>query len=66
MMAAAAQPVAIPVGAIKRFGETGPEYKVLGQAAPENGKQRVRIVLVRTGEEISYALDAMLADPEAA
>ena len=64
-MAAVPKPSWIPVGAIKRFGETGPEYQVLGSADPENGVQRVRIVLVRTGEETTYGLDLMLADPEA-
>ena len=65
-MAATARPIAIPVGTIKRFGETGPEYQVLGPAASDDGRERVRIVLVRTGEETTYGLDAMLADPEAA
>jgi hypothetical protein len=55
----------IPVGAIKSFGEFGPEYQILGTAPSENGKPRVRIVLVRTGEETDYSLEAALADPEA-
>jgi len=65
MAAALAQPAAVPVGVIKQFGPYGPEYQVLGPAAPENGMQRVRIVLVRTGEETTYGFDAMMQDPEA-
>jgi hypothetical protein len=65
MATAAPQPVAIPVGVIKQFGPYGPEYEVLGPAEPENGNQRVRIVLVRTGEETTYGFDAMMEDPEA-
>ncbi len=38
---------------------------MLGYAAPENGKAQVKIVLVRTGEEITYAYDEMMTDPEA-
>ena len=66
MATAVTQPVAIPVGAVKQFGPYGPEYEVLGPAEPENGNQRVRIVLVRTGEETTYGFDAMMEDPEAA
>jgi hypothetical protein len=65
MAAALAHPAVIPVGAIKQFGEFGPEYQVLGSAPSEDGKARVRIVLIRTGEETTYGLDAMLSDPEA-
>jgi len=59
------QPVAVPVGVIKQFGPYGPEYEVLGLAEPEDGKQRVKIVLVRTGEETTYGFDTMMEDPEA-
>jgi hypothetical protein len=65
MATAVIQPVAVPVGTIKQFGPYGPEYEVLGPAEPENGEQRVKIVLVRTGEETTYGLDAMMEDPEA-
>ncbi len=65
-MAATLTPqIAIPVGAIKQFGPYGPEYEVLGPAEPENGQRRIRIVLVRTGEETTYGFDAMMEDPEA-
>jgi len=65
MATAVTQPVAVPVGVIKQFGPYGPEYEVLGLAEPEDGKQRVEIVLVRTGEETTYGFDAMMEDPEA-
>lgn len=65
MASATTQPVAIPVGVIKQFGPYGPEYEVLGPAQPENGQQRVKIALVRTGEETTYGFDAMMHDPEA-
>ncbi len=59
------QSVVVPVGAIKQFGPWGPEYEVLREASPENGKRMARIVLVRTGEQVDYPLDAILLDPEA-
>jgi hypothetical protein len=65
MATAVTQPVAVPVGAVKQFGPYGPEYEVLGPAEPENGEQMVHIVIVRTGEELTYELEAVLADPEA-
>jgi hypothetical protein len=57
---------AVPVGIIKQFGPYGPEYEVLGPADPENGERMVNIVIVRTGEELTYEFDAMMDDPEAA
>jgi len=56
----------IPVGLIKQFGPYGPEYEILGAATPERGRRMVEIVLVRTGEKLSYDYEAMLEDPEAA
>ncbi len=64
-MPAVAQSLAIPVGAIRRFGPWGPEYEVLGSADPESGRCMVKIVLVRTGEELNYPLESILLDPEA-
>jgi hypothetical protein len=61
-----AQAQAIPVGTVKQFGPFGPEYEVLGPAPDENGQKMVRIVLVRTNEELTYELDAVARDPEAA
>jgi hypothetical protein len=65
-MAASAPSIALPVGNIRQFGPWGPEYQVLAEAQPENVRRMVRIVLVRTGEELNYPLDAILLDPEAA
>ena len=57
--------LSVPIGAIKQFGPWGPEYEVLSEAQPEDGKRMVKIVLVRTGEELDYPLEAILLDPEA-
>ncbi len=65
MPTALATEKAVPVGVIKQFGPYGPEYEVLGPAEPEDGERRVRIVVVRTGEETTYGFDAMMEDPEA-
>ena len=65
MSAALATPEPLPVGLIKQFGPWGPEYEVLGYAEPVDGKARIRIVIVRTGEETTYGYDAMMQDPEA-
>ncbi|MDQ2926478.1 MAG: DUF5397 domain-containing protein [Acidobacteriota bacterium] len=65
MAATLAQPAAIPVGVIKQFGPFGPEYEVLGPTEPEEAQRRVKIVLIRTGEETTYGFDAMMEDPEA-
>jgi hypothetical protein len=65
LMATLSHSLVVPVGAIKSFGEFGPEYQILGLSPMEDGEQRVRIVLVRTGEETDYGLEAALADPEA-
>lgn len=57
--------LSVPLGTIKQFGPWGPEYEVLAEAEPENGKRMAKIVLVRTGEELDYPLEAILLDPEA-
>lgn len=64
-MATLAHNVEIPVGAVKQFGPWGPEYEVLGTAEPRDGERMVTIVIVRTGEELDYPLEAILLDPEA-
>jgi hypothetical protein len=56
----------VPVGEIRQFGPYGPEYEILAEARPENGRRMAKIVLVRTGEELDYPVDAILLDPEAA
>ena len=64
-MATLTQSATVPVGVIKQFGPWVPEYEVLGEAEPKDGRRRVNIMLVRTGEETTYGFDAMLDDPEA-
>ena len=64
-MAALAKPEPLPVGSMKQFGPWGPAYEVLGWAEPVDGKARVRIILVHSGEETTYGYDAMMQEPEA-
>jgi hypothetical protein len=59
------QAIAVPTGSIKQFGPFGPEYEVMEEAQPENARRMARIVIVRTGEELDYPLDAILQDQEA-
>ncbi len=51
------------IGSIRRFGLEGPPYEVLGPAAPSQDRQRMMIRLLESGEEVDYALDAILNDP---
>jgi hypothetical protein len=52
------------IGSIRRFGLEGPPYEVLGPAAPSKaGQARMLIQLLESGEEVDYALDAILNDP---
>jgi hypothetical protein len=60
-----AESLVVPLGTVKQFGETGPQYEVLAPAPPENGRQMMRIVLVRTGEELNYPTEAILEDMDA-
>ena len=57
--------LSVPIAAVKQFGPWRPEYEILSEAQPENGKRMVKIVLVRTGEELDYPLEAILLDREA-
>jgi hypothetical protein len=65
MATAAPPPVAIPVGAIKQFGETGPQYEILGEAPEENGRRMVSICLVQSGEITSVSYESVLESIEA-
>lgn len=49
------------IGTYRTFGKYGPVYEVLRSA----GSQKVRIVVVETGEEIDYPTDQALEDPMA-
>jgi len=65
MATAVTQPVAIPIGVIKQFGETGPQYEVLGELPEENGRRMVSICLVQSGEITSVSYDSVLDSIEA-
>jgi hypothetical protein len=65
MATAVIPPVAVPVGVIKQFGETGPQYEVLGEAPEENGRRMVSICLVQSGETTSVSYDSVLDSIEA-
>jgi hypothetical protein len=52
------------VGSLRRFGLVGPPYEVLGPAAPGvRGEPRMRIRLLESGEETTYAVEQILVDP---
>jgi hypothetical protein len=57
--------VVVPVGTIKRFGEYGPIYEVLGPAPRSERGEMVAIRVIPSGEELDYSLQHMLADPVA-
>ncbi len=51
-------------GAIRRFGEFGPVYEVIGDAGRDaRGRAQVRIRVVESGEELDYPIDEVRADP---
>ena len=53
------------IGAVRRFGRTGPVYEVLSVAASdEPNAPAMRIRVIRSGEELNYQLSDILADPE--
>jgi hypothetical protein len=49
------------VGQVRRFGPYGPAYEVLAASAATS----VDIIVIETGERLTYALSEMLADPMA-
>ncbi len=62
-MATATHSVAIPVGTIKKFGELGPMYEVLGTAPSSRKGEMVTVRVIPAGETLDYPLADMLADP---
>ncbi len=55
------------IGSIRRLGNDGPPYEVLGAADPlSNGRSQMRIHLIETDEDVDYTLDDILSDPIAA
>jgi hypothetical protein len=56
--------MSILIGSIRRFGLEGPPYEVIGPAAPSSTDEaRMIIRLLESGEEVDYALDAIINDP---
>ncbi len=47
------------VGSFRTFGEYGPAYQVLSTV---NG-QKLRVIVLQTGEELDYPLEQALLDP---
>jgi hypothetical protein len=52
------------IGTVKTFGDYGPMYQVTGAApASADGKPKVQIIVIESGETLDYDLAAVLADP---
>lgn len=49
------------VGSYRTFGEYGPLYQVIRKLSNE----KVRILVVSTGEELDYLVERAINDPEA-
>ena len=53
------------VGTFRCFGKFGPPYEVLGSGTPGRaGEPRLRVRLIKTGEEVEYEFEHFLTDPE--
>jgi hypothetical protein len=55
-------PVDHLIGTWRRFGSAGPVYEVLSQV-PSEGRRKMRVRLVESGEELDYSLADLLDDP---
>ena len=54
----------ILVGSIRRFGLEGPPYEVIGPAASgADGKARMHVRVLESGEELDYPVESLVADP---
>ena len=54
----------ILVGSIRRFGLEGPPYEVVGPAATgADGKARMHVRVLESGEELDYPVESLVADP---
>jgi len=52
------------VGSIRRFGLEGPSYQVIGPAAAgTDGRARMHVRVLESGEELDYPIDDLVADP---
>jgi Family of unknown function (DUF5397) len=51
-------------GSIRRFGLEGPPYEVVGPAATgADGRARMRVRVLESGEELDYPVEDLAADP---
>ena len=54
----------ILIGSIRRFGLEGPPYEVIGPAATgADGKARMHVRVLESGEELDYPVESLVADP---
>jgi len=52
------------VGSIRRFGLEGPPYVVVGPAAAgKDGRPRMHVRVLESGEELDYPVEDLVADP---
>ena len=52
------------VGSIRRFGLEGPSYQVIGPApAGADGRARMHVRVLESGEELDYPVEDLAADP---
>ena len=52
------------VGSIRRFGLEGPPYLVVGPAATgADGRPRMHVRVLESGEEFDYPVEDLVADP---
>lgn len=52
------------VGSIRRFGLEGPPYEVVGPAAMgADGRARMHVRVLESGEAFDYPLDDLVSDP---
>jgi hypothetical protein len=52
------------VGDVRRLGQVGPPYEVLGPASASSDGPQMRIRLIESGEEVDYAVADILNDPQ--
>jgi hypothetical protein len=54
----------VRIGTIRRFGLEGPPYQVVGPAATgTDGRARMHVRLIESGEELDYPVEDLTADP---
>lgn len=52
------------IGSFRRFGLAGPPYEVLGPAVlRDDGRPRMRVRVLESGEELDYPVEDLVADP---